>query len=163
MYLKIVPRSFPSFLRLCVVFHLVLPWLVDMPGNNRKLNKRLTSKDLHPVWLLPSYLIICAHVQQDGEALLGRHPPTGCVQCQLSHWNSHSITAQVSQSQDPLSIRHTDSLWSWTQDVSHRTPQYALQDLTLTKKFPLFPQTVPSSPTHFWLSTYETLYCLRQI
>lgn len=60
--------------------------------------------------LLPSYLVICADVQQDGEALLRRHPPAGCVQCQLAHWDAHPIAAQVSQPQDPLPIRHTDSL-----------------------------------------------------
>lgn len=70
-----------------------------------------TCMDVCPVLLLPSYLVIRAHVQQDGEALLGRHPPAGCVQCQLANWDAHPIAAQVSQPQDPLPIRHTDSLW----------------------------------------------------
>lgn len=56
------------------------------------------------------HLIISAHIQQDGEALLRRHSPTGCVQGQFAHWDAHSVAAEVSQPQDPLSVRHTDSL-----------------------------------------------------
>lgn len=57
-----------------------------------------------------TYLIVCAHIQQDRQALLRRHTSTGCVKGQLAHWDAHTIAAQVPQSQDPLSIRHTNSL-----------------------------------------------------
>lgn len=57
-----------------------------------------------------SYLIFCAHVQHDRQALLWWHPSTCCVEGQLAHWDSHTIAAQVSQPQDPLSIGHTHSL-----------------------------------------------------
>lgn len=133
-----------------------------------------TCMDVCPVLLLPSYLVICAHVQQDGEAMLGRHPPAGCIQCQLANWDAHPIAAQVSQPQDPLPIRHTDSLWRDT----NREPQ---EPLTFTfasvcrriwlkptsqvhpeqKHAFLFPQTEPGS-TPSWLSAHESLYCLAQ-
>lgn len=57
-----------------------------------------------------SYLIVCTHVQHDRQALLWWHPSTGCVEGQFAYWDAHSVAAQVSQSQDPLSIRHADSL-----------------------------------------------------
>lgn len=59
---------------------------------------------------LSSYLIVCAHIQHNGQALLWRHTSTGCVQGQFAHWDAHAIAAQVPQPQDPLSIRHTNSL-----------------------------------------------------
>lgn len=59
---------------------------------------------------LSSYLIVCAHIHHDRQALLGRHTSTGCVEGQFAHWDAHAIATQVSQSQDPLSIRHTHGL-----------------------------------------------------
>lgn len=56
------------------------------------------------------YLVFCAHVQNDRQALLWWHPSTCRVEGQLAHWDSHAIAAQVPQSQDPLSIGHTHSL-----------------------------------------------------
>lgn len=57
-----------------------------------------------------SYLVVCAHVQHDRQALLRRHPSAGRVEGQFAYWDAHSVAAQVSQPQDSLSIRHTDSL-----------------------------------------------------
>lgn len=57
-----------------------------------------------------SYLVFCAHIQHDRQTLLWRHPPARRVQRQLAHRDAHPITAQVSEAQDPLSIRHTNSL-----------------------------------------------------
>lgn len=57
-----------------------------------------------------SYLIICAHIQHDRQALLRRHASAGRVQGQLAHWDAHPMAAQVSEPQDPLSVSHTHSL-----------------------------------------------------
>lgn len=43
-----------------------------------------------------SYLIVCAHVQRDGQTLLWWHPSTGGVEGQFSYWDAHSVAAQVS-------------------------------------------------------------------
>lgn len=64
----------------------------------------------HIYLALSSYLIVCAHVQHDGQTLLGRHASTCCVEGQLAHWDAHAMAAQVPQPQDPLSICHTHRL-----------------------------------------------------
>lgn len=56
------------------------------------------------------YLIISPHVQQNREALMGLYPGQRCVQGEFPHGDPHSIAAQVSQSQNPLSICHHDRL-----------------------------------------------------
>lgn len=56
------------------------------------------------------YLIISPNVQQNREALMGLYSGQRCVQGEFPHWDPHSIAAQVSQSQNPLSICHHDRL-----------------------------------------------------
>ncbi len=64
------------------------------------------------IFRLSSYLIVCAHIQHDRQALLRRHTSTGCVEGQLAHWDAHTIAAQIPKPQDPLSISHTHSLFN---------------------------------------------------
>lgn len=68
------------------------------------------SVNSHLYLALSSYLVVCAHIQHDRQALLWRHASAGRVEGQLAHWDAHTIAAQVSQPQDPLSVRHTNSL-----------------------------------------------------
>lgn len=66
-----------------------------------------------------SYLIICAHIQHDRQALLWWHASAGCVQGQLAHWDAHTMTTQVSKPQDPLSISHTHGLsTTWLSELN---------------------------------------------
>lgn len=56
------------------------------------------------------YLVVCAHVQQYWQALLGRHSTTCRVQRQLAHRNAHPVAAQITQAQDTLTVRHHNGL-----------------------------------------------------
>lgn len=56
------------------------------------------------------YLIVGAHIQQDGEALLWADPSARRVQGQLAHGDAHAVAAQISQAQDALAVRHHHSL-----------------------------------------------------
>lgn len=56
------------------------------------------------------YLIVGAHIEQDGKALLGIDSSACGVQGQLAHRDAHAIAAQVSQAQYALSIGHHHSL-----------------------------------------------------
>lgn len=56
------------------------------------------------------YLIVGAHIEQDGEALLWIDSSACGVQGQLAHRDAHAVAAQVSQAQYALSIGHHHSL-----------------------------------------------------
>ena len=56
------------------------------------------------------YLVVCAHVQHNRQALHRWHAPAGRVESQLPHRDTHAVAAQVPQPQDPLSVRHAHSL-----------------------------------------------------
>lgn len=60
--------------------------------------------------IFPWYLIISSNVQQNRQALMGLYSGQRCVQGEFPHGDPHSIASQVSQSQNPLSICHHDSL-----------------------------------------------------
>lgn len=115
-----------------------------------------------------SYLIVCTHVQHDRQALLRRHSSAGRVEGQLADWDAHSVAAQVSQPQDSLSIRHTDSLQTPTPSLgqsfcyTYHILTWCLNRMrTWTERYSspqpkqpvLFPHSQPEPPTPSWLST----------
>lgn len=64
----------------------------------------------HPVFLGVTHCVISPNVDAHGQAFIWVYPCTGCVQTQLSHWNSHPIHPQVSKTQYSFSISDDNSL-----------------------------------------------------
>lgn len=59
---------------------------------------------------MSSYLVVCADVYHHGEALIRPDSRAGCVQAEFTNRNAHSESAEVSQSQNTLSVSHDYSL-----------------------------------------------------
>jgi len=68
-----------------------------------------------------TYLVITADVKNDWETLLGGNSTHCRIQRQLSDGNSHAICTEITQSQNPLSIRHDNGLQMSTNIPTEQT------------------------------------------
>lgn len=65
---------------------------------------------LRPRFWVHTDLVVSANIQQHWETLLWSNTSTGCVECQLPDGNPHPVAAQVTESQDTLTICHHNGL-----------------------------------------------------
>lgn len=63
--------------------------------------------------LLLTYLCVGSHVKSDGQTLVGLDARQSCVEREFTHWNAHSVSTQVSQTQNTLPISHNNSSNIW--------------------------------------------------
>lgn len=63
--------------------------------------------------LLLTYLCVGSHVKSDGQTLVGLDARQSCVEREFTNWNAHSISTQVSQTQNTLPIRHNNGSNIW--------------------------------------------------
>lgn len=63
--------------------------------------------------LLLTYLCVGSHVKSDGQTLVGLDARQSCVEWEFTNWNAHSVSTQVSQTQNTLPISHNNGSNIW--------------------------------------------------
>lgn len=63
--------------------------------------------------LLLTYLCVGSHVKSDGQTLVGLDARQSCVEREFTNWNAHSVSTQVSQTQNTLPISHNNGSNIW--------------------------------------------------
>ena len=67
---------------------------------------RLVQSDV--VGIVAQLLVVRAHVDGDGQALVGLYAREGRVKGELAHGDAHAAGAEVAEPEDALAVRHAD-------------------------------------------------------
>lgn len=63
------------------------------------------------------YLIVCPHVQSDGQTLVWLDARECGVQRQLAHWDAHAVSSKIAETKDSLAVSEHYSPHVWFRPV----------------------------------------------